>query len=67
MLDKMDDLDVIKDDAQRPFFFPNPDQLPPPCITISDGEFGYDHENTILSDIQFGIDMDGRAAIVGPN
>jgi len=67
MLDRMDDLDIIKDDNQRPFYFPNPEQLPPPCITISDGEFGYNDEDVILSDINFGIDMDARIAIVGPN
>lgn len=67
MLDRMDDLEVIKDEYQRPFYFPNPEQIPPPCLTITDGEFGYDVDNTILSDINFGIDMDGRIAIVGPN
>lgn len=36
-------------------------------MTITDGEFGYDNEKTILNDVNFGIDMDGRIAIVGPN
>lgn len=67
MLDRMDDLEIIKDEQTRPFYFPNPEQLPPPCITITNGEFGYDGEDTILENIQFGIDMDGRIAIVGPN
>jgi len=25
MLDRMDDLEVIKDEYQRPFYFPNPE------------------------------------------
>jgi hypothetical protein len=37
MLDRMEDLEVIRDDSAYEFKFPEPDQLPPPCLIISEG------------------------------
>lgn len=63
----MDDKQVIHDDQTHPFHFPNPEQLPPPCMTLSEGYFGYDGENMLLENLNFGVDMDHRIALVGPN
>jgi ATP-binding cassette subfamily F protein 2 len=69
MLDRMEDKEVIKEEHVRPFYFPNPDQLPPPCMLISEGAFKYHDEDkeNLLEDINFGIDMDNKIALVGPN
>lgn len=67
MLDRMDDKEVIKEDHGRPFYFPNPEQLPPPCMTISDGYFAYENSEPLLEKLNFGVDMDHRIALVGPN
>lgn len=67
MLDRMDDKQVIQEEHTHPFHFPNPEQLPPPCMTISEGQFSYDDEQLLLKDLNFGVDMDHRIALVGPN
>lgn len=36
-------------------------------MTISDGEFAYDGCPVILENMNFGVDMDHRIALVGPN
>lgn len=67
MLERMEDKEVIQDDNGKPFFFPNPEQLPPPCMTISEGAFSYDGCEPLLKNLNFGVDMDHRIALVGPN
>lgn len=67
MLDRMDDKQVINDDQTHPFHFPNPEQLPPPCMTLSEGMFQYEGCELLLKDLNFGVDMDHRIALVGPN
>jgi ATP-binding cassette subfamily F protein 1 len=50
------------------FRFPEPPPLQPPILGLHDAKFKYptagDH---IFENIEFGIDMDSRVAIVGPN
>jgi len=66
-LNKMELVEEILDDPTCVFIFPTPDKLRPPLLKIEDGMFGYDESRPILKDIQFGIDMESRIAIVGPN
>jgi len=66
-LAKMEIVEEIVEDQACVFKFPVPDQLEPPLLKIEDGEFGYTDDKILLKDIQFGIDMESRIAIVGAN
>ena len=50
------------------FHFPQPTELAPPLLQLLDVEFQYPgREDFALKDINVGIDMGTRVAIVGPN
>lgn len=47
--------------------FPKPEPIPPPILKIEDGLFGYSEDKILYEDINFGVDMDSRIAILGSN
>ncbi|KAB1201147.1 ABC transporter F family member 3 [Morella rubra] len=50
------------------FEFPTPDDRPgPPIISFSDASFGYPGGPILFHNLNFGIDLDSRVAMVGPN
>ena len=72
---KMDDDDEIIPEAPRKwrdytveFHFPEPTELTPPLLQLIDVSFSYPSRPDFkLSDVDVGIDMGTRVAIVGPN
>ena len=49
------------------FTFPNPPQLAPPVLGLYDVSFGYPKQPYLFKNVEFGVDMDSRISIVGPN
>lgn len=50
------------------FEFPEPTELPPPLLQLIDADFKYPGRDDFgLKDLNIGIDMGSRIAIVGPN
>lgn len=49
------------------FSFPNPPALSPGILGLYNVTFGYDGCKPLLKNVDFGIDMKSRVAIVGPN
>jgi len=50
------------------FNFPDPPKLSPPILGLHDVSFRYNDKSPVLfKDVNFGIDMSTRIAIVGPN
>lgn len=49
------------------FTFPDPPPIQPPVLGLYDVEFGYPGQKPLFKKVNFGIDMDTRIAIVGPN
>lgn len=47
--------------------FPDPDPVAPPILAFNDVSFGYPGGPTLFHDLNFGIDMESRFAMVGPN
>jgi len=49
--------------------FSDPGTLPPPVVQFNHVHFGYspDPKDELYSDLDFGIDLDSRIALVGPN
>jgi len=47
--------------------FTDPGYLPPPVVQFINVHFGYPGSPELYSDLDFGIDLDSRVALVGPN
>lgn len=67
-LDRMGFVDAVVNDPDYKFEFPTPDDRPgPPIISFSDASFGYPGGPLLFRNLNFGIDLDSRIAMVGPN
>ncbi|XP_039134822.1 LOW QUALITY PROTEIN: ABC transporter F family member 3-like [Dioscorea cayenensis subsp. rotundata] len=67
-LERMGHVEEIINDPDYKFEFPTPDDRPgPPIISFSDASFGYPGGPTLFKNLNFGIDLDSRIAMVGPN
>jgi ATP-binding cassette subfamily F protein 1 len=68
-----DEDDEPQELLQRPkeykvrFIFPNPSPLSPPILGAYDVNFGYLGQPTLFEHLDFGINMESRVAVVGPN
>ncbi|KAM9838659.1 ATP-binding cassette sub-family F member 1 isoform 2-T2 [Aulostomus maculatus] len=49
------------------FTFPNPPPLSPPILGLHSVDFCYESQKPLFKNVDFGIDMDSRICIVGPN
>nr|CAB3448401.1 unnamed protein product [Digitaria exilis]CAB3451563.1 unnamed protein product [Digitaria exilis] len=67
-LERMEHVDAVVSDPDYKFEFPTPDDRPgPPIISFSDASFGYPGGPTLFKNLNFGIDLDSRISMVGPN
>ncbi|CUS24191.1 LAQU0S14e02256g1_1 [Lachancea quebecensis] len=72
ILDKMEAdglIEAVVPDKVFSFRFPEVERLPPPVLAFDDISFAYDGkaENNLYEHLNFGVDMDSRIALVGPN
>lgn len=49
------------------FSFPDPPPLNPPILGLYNVDFAYPNQPHLFKNVEFGIDMDTRISIVGPN
>lgn len=49
------------------FSFPDPPPLQPPILGLHNVTFAYPSQKPLFIDVDFGIDLNSRVAIVGPN
>ncbi|CAD7697954.1 unnamed protein product, partial [Ostreobium quekettii] len=67
-LNRMEEISVVERDAEYVFRFPNPGgAVAPPIVSFSDVDFNYPGGPTLFSGLNFGLDLESRCAIVGPN
>lgn len=73
-LSKQDDEDTGPTELlERPkeyivkFRFPDVSSLQPPILGLYDANFNYEDQPPLFKKVDFGIDMESRVAIVGPN
>ncbi|CAN1299803.1 ABC transporter F family member 3 [Linum perenne] len=67
-LDRIGHVDEVVNDPDYKFEFPTPDDRPgPPIISFNDASFGYPGGPLLFRNLNFGIDLDSRVAMVGPN
>lgn len=72
ILDKMEAdgfIQPVIPDKVFTFRFPDVDKLPPPVLSFDDVSFSYsgNPEDNLYEGLDFGVDMDSRIALVGPN
>jgi ATP-binding cassette subfamily F protein 2 len=72
ILDKMEAdgfIQPVHQDRVFSFRFANVEKLPPPVLSLDDVTFSYsgDAKDTLYEHLDFGVDMDSRTALVGPN
>lgn len=49
------------------FKFPDPGHLPPPVLSFRDVSFAYPKCESLYTNVNLGVDLDSRVALVGPN
>ena len=72
ILDKMEAdgfIQPVHQDRVFSFRFADVEKLPPPVLALDDVTFSYsgNKEDTLYENLDFGVDMDSRTALVGPN
>ncbi|KAF5094789.1 hypothetical protein D0Z00_003393 [Geotrichum galactomycetum] len=72
ILDKMEAdglIEKVIPDRVFSFRFPPVEKLPPPVLSFDDVSFSYsgNPEDNLYENLNFGVDMDSRIALVGPN
>ena len=72
ILDKMEAdgfIQPVVPDKVFTFRFAEVEKLPPPVLSFDDVTFSYsgDPEDNLYENLDFGVDMDSRTALVGPN
>ena len=64
----MAEVAVVEKDPEYVFRFPDPGApVAPPIISFSDVDFGYPGGQKLFKNLNFGLDLESRCAIVGPN
>ncbi|KAL4853778.1 ABC transporter F family member 3 [Chlorella vulgaris] len=67
-LERLADVEVVDVDPTYIFRFPTPpDAASPPILGFTDVEFAYPGGPVLFTDLNFGLDLTSRFAIVGPN
>ena len=58
-----------KPEEEKPlnFKFSDPGHLPPPVLAFRDVSFSYPNCEPLYTNVNFGVDLDSRIALVGPN
>jgi len=72
ILDKMEAdglIQKVESDRVFTFRFADVEKLPPPVLSLDDVTFSYsgDKKDNLYENLDFGVDMDSRTALVGPN
>ncbi|KAF2811016.1 ATP-binding cassette sub-family F member 3 [Mytilinidion resinicola] len=72
ILDKMEAdgfIQPVATDRVFTFRFADVDKLPPPVLSLDDVTFSYsgNKKDNLYENLDFGVDMDSRTALVGPN
>ncbi|KAF2227950.1 P-loop containing nucleoside triphosphate hydrolase protein [Elsinoe ampelina] len=72
ILDKMEAdgfIEPVHQDRVFTFRFADVEKLPPPVLSLDDVTFAYSgkKEDNLYENLDFGVDMDSRTALVGPN
>nr|WP_314074494.1 ABC-F family ATP-binding cassette domain-containing protein [uncultured Roseococcus sp.] len=65
-LERMPAIESVIEDHATQFVFPQPEQLPPPILTVNRGQAGYG-DHVVLRNLDIRIDQEDRIALLGAN
>jgi ATP-binding cassette subfamily F protein 3 len=65
-LEKLPTIESVIEDRATVFSFPQPEQLPPPILTVSRGQAGYGN-HVVLRNLDIRLDQEDRIALLGAN
>ncbi len=65
-LERMPAIESVIEDHATQFTFPQPEQLPPPILTVNRGQAGYG-DHVVLRNLDIRIDQEDRIALLGAN
>ncbi|RYY32967.1 ABC-F family ATP-binding cassette domain-containing protein, partial [archaeon] len=57
----------VEKDAVFKMRFPDPGKLPPPVLQLQNISFAYPGQALLYDNVDFGVDLESRIALVGPN
>jgi ATP-binding cassette subfamily F protein 2 len=60
-------IEKVERDKNFTMRFPDPGKLPPPVLMLQNLSFNYPGGPTLFSHVDFGVDLESRIALVGPN
>ena len=66
-IERLGQSELIEEDPEYIFKFPAAEPVSPPILGFMDVDFGYPGGPTLFRNLNFGIDMESRFAMVGPN
>ena len=66
-LEKMPVLEAPEAEYSVKFTFPPVEKLSPPIVQMSEVDFGYTADQTLLKNVDLDVQLDSRIGIVGPN
>ena len=66
-IERLGQSELIEEDPEYIFRFPAAEPVSPPILGFMDVDFGYPGGPTLFKNLNFGIDMESRFAMVGPN
>ncbi|EFA76464.1 ABC transporter-related protein [Heterostelium album PN500] len=66
-LERMDLISEVMDDPTITLQFLEPEPITPPILQFQDVSFGYSPDKLLFKNLNLGIDMDSRVALVGAN
>ncbi len=66
-IERLGQSELIEEDPEYIFRFPGAEPVSPPILGFMDVDFGYPGGPTLFRNLNFGIDMESRFAMVGPN
>ncbi len=66
MLEKLEDVTLLENEADSVFNFPQPQPLPSPFLSIEDGAAGYENK-IVLKRLNLQISQDDKIALLGAN
>jgi len=57
----------VQGEKSLEFYFPDPDPIPPPVLQFTEVCFNYPGQKPLYENLNLGVDLDSRVALVGPN
>ncbi|CAO1624834.1 unnamed protein product [Sympodiomycopsis kandeliae] len=66
-LDRLQVIEPPEKEDSVTFRLPEAERLNPPLLLLDEVDFGYSESKKILSNVNIGVTMDSRIAVVGPN